>query len=139
MKFLSNFLFFLFFRECVGIVMEKGTTNILTYSRFFLHFWSTHQTTSNMLHYTGGFKVRCMVEQRLIRKSNSDTYYANAIHKFLKELAVKNRQNLSFFSGDVSVGKPGYPIITITRGKKVIVDKNEKRPWSQTIILANHR
>ena len=136
---MSNFLFFLFFRECVGIVREKGTTNILTYSWFFLQFWPTHQTTSNMLHYTGGFKVRCMVEQRLIRKSNSDTHYPNAIYKFLKERAVKNRRNVSSFSADVSVGEPGYPIITITRGKKVIVGKNEKHIWLQTMILANHR
>ena len=78
-----------------------------------------------MLHYTQRFKVRRMVQVCLFRKSNPDAHYANAIYKFLKERAVKIRQNVAFFSADtkckVPVGEPGYPIATITRGKKVIV------------------
>ena len=71
-----------------------------------------------------------MVQARLFRKSNPDAHYANSIYKFLKERAVKNRQNVAFFSADakckVPVGEPGYPIATVTRGKKVIVGNNEK-------------
>ena len=71
-----------------------------------------------------------MVQARLFRKTNPDTHYANSIYKFLKECAVKNRQNEAFFSADakckVPVGEPGYPITTVTRGKKVIVGNNGK-------------
>ena len=48
----------------------------------------------------------------------------------MKECAVQNHQNVAFFSADakcqVPVGEPGYPIATVTRGKKVIVGNNEK-------------
>ena len=71
-----------------------------------------------------------MVQARLFRKSNPDAHYANSIYKFLKERAVRNHQNVDFFSADakckVPVGEPGYPIATVTRGKKVIVGNNEK-------------
>ena len=121
---------FRFFRECVHIAEEKGVTNIATYSWFLLQFWPTHRTASNMLHYTERFKSRRMVQTRLFRKSNPDAQYTNSIYKFLKERAVKNRQNVDFFSADakcrVPVGEPGYRIATVTRGKKVIVGNNEK-------------
>ena len=32
----------------------------------------------------------------LFRKSNPDTHYANAVYKFMREWAVKNRQNIAF-------------------------------------------
>ena len=71
-----------------------------------------------------------MVQTRLFRNSNPDAHYTNSIYKFLKERAVKNRQNIDFFSADakckVPVGEPGNPIATVTRGKKVIVGNNEK-------------
>ena len=71
-----------------------------------------------------------MVQARLFRKSNPDAHYANSIYKFLKERAVRNHQNVDFFSADakckVPVGEPGNPIATVTRGKKVIVGNNEK-------------
>ena len=121
---------FRFFREYVRIAKEKGVINIPTYSWFLLQFWPTHRTASDMLHYTGRFKIRRMVQARLFRKSNPDAHYANSIYKFLKERAVRNHQNVDFFSADakckVPVGEPGYPIATVTREKKVIVGNNEK-------------
>ena len=71
-----------------------------------------------------------MVQAHLFRKSNLDAHHANSIYKFLKERAVKNRQNVAFFSADakckVPVGEPGCPTATVTRGKKVIVGNSEK-------------
>ena len=127
---------FRFFRECVRIAEEKDVTNIPTYSWFLLQFWPTHRIASNMLHYTGRFKIRCMVQARLFRKSNPDAHYANSIYNFLKEHTVENCQNVAFFSADakckVPVGEPGYPIATVTRGKKVNVGNNEK------FLVADH-
>ena len=71
-----------------------------------------------------------MVQAHLFRKSNPDTHYANSIYKCLKQHAAKNCQNVAFFSEDaqfkVPEGEAGYPIATVTRGKKVIVGNNEK-------------
>ena len=68
-----------------------------------------------------------MVQVRLLRKNNPDAHYANAVYKFLKQRAVKNRNNVPFFSADakVSVSKPGFPIAAVAQGKKVVVGVNE--------------
>ena len=74
-----------------------------------------------MLHQTSRFRIRRMVQAQLFRKSNPDAHYANAVYKFMREQAVKNCQNIDFFSADakckVPIGEPGYPIAAVTRGK----------------------
>ena len=50
-----------------------------------------------MLHHTGRFKIRRIVQARLFRISNQDARYTNAIYRFMREGAVKNRQNIAFF------------------------------------------
>ena len=95
-----------------------------------MQFWPTHKTASKMLHHTGRFKIRRMVQARLFRKNNPDAHYANAVYKFMRQRAMKNRQNVAFFSADakckVSIGEPGYPIAAVSRGKKVVVGENER-------------
>ena len=80
-----------------------------------------------MLHYTGKFKMRRMVQARLFRKSNPNSYCANAVFKFMKIRAVKNRHDVAFFSANakckVPVGEPDFPIASVTCGKKVIYDR----------------
>ena len=119
-----------FFRECVRIAEASGIENIPTYSWLLLQFWSTHRIASKMLHHTGRFRIRRMVQARLFRKSNPEAHYANAAYKFMRERAVKNRQNIAFFSEDakckVPIAEPGYPIAAVTRRKKVIVGLNGK-------------
>ena len=80
----------------------------------------THQTASNILHHTGQFRIRRMVQPRLFQKNNPDTHYANAVIKFMRERAVKNCQNIVFFSVDPKCKK------------KVIVGLNEK------LMVTNH-
>ena len=71
-----------------------------------------------------------MVQAQLFQKNNPDAHYANAAHKFMRERAVKNHQNIAFFRVDAKcklpIKEPGYPIAAVTRGKKVIVGLNEK-------------
>ena len=111
----------MFFRECVRIAEASGIENIPTYSWFLFQFWPTHRTASKILHPTGRCRIRRVVQARLFRKSNPDAHYANA---------VKNRQNIAFFSTDTKckepIGEPGYRIAAVTRGKKVIIGLNEK-------------
>ena len=58
----------MFFRECVGNAEASGIENIPTYLRFLLQFWPTHRTAPKMLHHTGRFRIRRMVQARLFRK-----------------------------------------------------------------------
>ena len=112
----------MFFRECVHIAEAGGIENIPTYSWFLLQFQPTHQTALKMLHHTGWFRIRRMVQARLFWKSNPDVHYAYAVNKFMRERAVKNCQNIAFFSTDskckLPIGEPGYPIAAVTQGKK---------------------
>ena len=58
---------------------------------------------------------------------NHDAHYANAVYKFLKQRAIKNRNNVAFFSTSakckVSVGEPGFLVAAVVRGKKVVVSR----------------
>ena len=82
-----------------------------------------------MTHYTGRFNVKRMVQARLLRKNNSDSHYTNAVYSFLKERAIQDSTCTAMISADskckVSVGEPGSPIAAVSRGKDVIVGRNE--------------
>ena len=116
------------YRDCEE---EASQFNIETpsYTWFLFQFWPAHRTTSNMLQYTGKFKVKRMVQARLFRKNNPDAHYCNAIYNFIKQRAMKDRLNATFFSSDakckISVGEPDFPLASVSIGKKVIVGVNE--------------
>lgn len=120
---------FFILRECVRIAKEKEIIEVPSLAWFLLQFWPTSRTTSKMLNYTGRFKVRRMVQARLLRKQNIDSHYASAIYKFIKTRAINNSSNVAFFSADakckVSIGEPDYPIAAVSRGRQVIVAANE--------------
>ena len=82
-----------------------------------------------MLHYTGRFKVKRMIQARLFRKNNPDAQYCNAIYNFIKQRAIKHRTDSIFFSTDakckVSVGEPDLPLASVSRVKKVVIWVNE--------------
>ena len=126
------------YRQCLSIAKEKeiGTEEIPSYAWFTLQFWPTNRSASKLLHHAGRFKVRRMVQARLLRKSNPDSHYAKAVYKALKKRAIKNRENHAFVSTDakckVSVGEPDYPVAAVSRGKRVIVGVN------QVLKVADH-
>ena len=113
------------YRTCVS----KATYDvpIPSYDWFLLQYWPT--TMSKMFRYTGRFKVKRMVQARILHKSNVDTHYANAVYSFLKERAQKFRETTAMVSSDakckISVGEPGTPIAAVSRGKKVLVGLNQ--------------
>ena len=131
----------MFFRECVCITQASGIENISTYSWFLLQFRPAHWTISKMLHHTGRFRIRRVVQAQLFQKSNPDAHYANAAYKFMRERVVKTRQNIAFFSADakwkVPIGESGYPIAVVTRGKKVIVGLNAALQNKNLFVLVN--
>ena len=118
------------YRQCVKIAAAKDEHIEVPPKRcFLLQFWPSNRTISNVTRYTGRFKVKRMVQARLLCKNNTDSHYANAIYSFLKERAVLNITSNAMFSADakckVTVGEHDYPIAAVSRGKAVIVGKNE--------------
>ena len=116
------------YRECVEKAGQSGI-EVPSYTWFLLQFWPCSRTAANMLHYTGRFKVKRMIQARLFRKNNPDAHYCNAIYNFMKQRAIKHRTDSTFFSADakckVSVGEPDFPLASVSRGKKVVVGVNE--------------
>ena len=117
------------YRQCVKIAHKSNINAIPTYAWFLLQFWPSSASASKLLHYTGRFKVKRMVQARILRKHNVDLHYNNAIFSFLKKRAKRYVESTTFVTADakckVSVGEPGFPIAAVARGKKVIVGENE--------------
>ena len=118
------------YRQCSKIAAEKEhPVEVPSPNWFMLQFWPSSKTLSSMTHYTGRFKVKRMVQARLLRNNNPDSHYANAVYSFMKERAVKNSEFTAMLSVDakckVSVGEPDFPIAAVSRGKAVIVGENQ--------------
>ena len=117
------------YRQCVRIAATKEPpVQIPSKHWFLLQFWPSTRTISNMTHYTSRFKVKRMVQARLLRKNNSDSHYTNAVYSFLKERAIQNTTCTAMISADakckVSVGEPGFQIAVVSR-EKAVVGRNE--------------
>ena len=117
------------YRTCKSIAESQGITNVPSYPWFLLQFWPTSKSQSALASHTGRFKVKRMVQARVLRKYNPDFHYANAVFSFLKRRAKSNAANTSFITADakckVQIGEPGFPIAAVARGKKVLVGVNE--------------
>jgi DNA-directed RNA polymerase subunit RPC12/RpoP len=115
------------YRTCVSKASDD--VPIPSYDWFLLQFWPTTRTMSRIFRYTGRFKVKRMVQARILRKQNADSHYTNAVYSFLKERAIQYRDTTAIVSSDakckISVGEPGTPIAAVSRGKKVLVGINE--------------
>ena len=76
-------------------------------------------------YYTGRINLKHVVQRRQLRAFHADAYWCSALYKYLKELAVLNRDSCMFISCDdkaqVNFGEPGFMISSGVRGKKSIV------------------
>ena len=89
------------FWQCQQIAINSDPPiSVPSYSWFLHQFWPTTKTLNNMTHYTGRFKVKKMVQARLLRKANIDAHYTNAIYSFLKEQASEDARNTVMVSAD---------------------------------------
>ena len=59
-----------------GTVHQKQWFSIAVFGR-------AHVQHQKMVQYTGRFKVRRMVQSRILRKNNPDAHYTNAIQRFI--------------------------------------------------------
>ena len=70
--------------QCVKLA-ENKVIEIPSYKWFLLQFWSTTNPISNMVHYTERFKLKRMIQSRILRQHNPGAHYTNAIQKFIME------------------------------------------------------
>ena len=100
-----------------------------SYPLFMLQFWPTSKSTSKLLHYTGRFRVRRVVQTRILQKTNPDADYARAVHNFLKKRSIKYKADAVFFIADakckIFIGEPSFSLAAVACRKKVIIGKNE--------------
>ncbi|XP_070556692.1 uncharacterized protein [Ptychodera flava] len=93
-----------------------------------LQFWPKNPYTRSAVQHTGKLEVKYMVQQRQLRKPHIDSHYASAYFHYLKEMAIKFRDYVSFLCLDdkhkVKVGEPGVPVAAVERGKQVLVGLN---------------
>ena len=96
--------------------------NIPALSWFRFQFWLKNSYTNAAINYTGCLKVRCMVQQRYIRKFLPDDPYCAALYKYARCLAVQFKEYSPFVSTDdkckTKCGEPNFPIATVTHGKR---------------------
>lgn len=94
-----------------------------------LQFAPKNPTSKSSLQYTGNLNVKFQVQSRQLRETHQDCHYASAVFKYLKEFAVKFRDNCVMVCMDdkhhCKVGEPGHPVAAVERGKRVIVAENK--------------
>ena len=68
-----------------------------TWVRF--QFWPRNQFTETAKHYNCRFDVRYKIQCRQLRKSHVDSRYCAVLFRYLKEMAVKFRENAALLFG----------------------------------------
>ena len=108
------------YRKCVKIAQQNNINTVPKYAWFLLQFWPPSSSVSKLTHYTVCFKVKMMVQARILRKDDVDLHYNNAIFSFLKKRAKRYSLSTTFVTAvakcKVSVGEPGCPIAAVARG-----------------------
>ena len=70
------------YQECTEKAGQSGI-EVPSYTWFLLQFWPCSHTAANMLHYTGRFKMKRMIQGRPFRKNNPDAYHCNTMYNFM--------------------------------------------------------
>ena len=96
-----------------------------------LQFWPKNPTAAAQLQHTGKLRVKHMVQTRQTRMWHENAHYASALFRYLKEMAVKNRDICELVFMDdkhkCKVGEPNAPLAAVERGKSVINGTDGKR------------
>ncbi|CAB5367427.1 unnamed protein product [Rhizophagus irregularis] len=94
-----------------------------------LQFWPKNPWNLSSLQFTGILPLKFMIQIRQLHMDHIDSHYASAIFRYLKELAIKFKDNtwLVFLDDKhrCKIGEPGHPVAAIERGKQVVVTTHE--------------
>ena len=89
-----------------------------------LQFCPKSPATHAAINFTGRFKIKYKIQVRQLHLKHVDDHYAAAIFKYMREYAIKYRDNCTLiFSDDkakINVGEPGALVSTGVRGKKTL-------------------
>ena len=119
------------YERCIVAAKTKiiKDEHIPLYSWFKFQFWSKNSYTNAALNYTGRFKVRCMVQQRNVRKYTPDDHYSAALYKYSRQLAIMFKEYTAFASTDdkckIKIDEPNFHVAALTREKQVLVAKGK--------------
>ncbi|GES98049.1 hypothetical protein GLOIN_2v1782174 [Rhizophagus clarus] len=94
-----------------------------------LQFWPKNPTHKSSLQFTCKLPIKFIVQTRQLRCDHEDAYYASALFRYQKEMAILLCENSWLVFMDDKhrciVGEPGYPVAAVERGRQVIVSKNK--------------
>ena len=112
--------------EALKTLQEEDIPSL---SWFKFQFWPKNTRENAAMNYTGRFKIRYMMQQRMLRKQHDDEHYCACIYKYLRSMAVSLRDVSAMICTDdkhkISCGEPNYPLSALPRGRRVIVAQNE--------------
>ena len=103
------------YQQCVEISKTKDII-IPSYAWFLLQFWPTTKTASNILHYTSRFKVKKMVQARILRKTIQTLItlmrYTHSREKGLSNLPNAQLLHVWMTSAWSLLGNQGSPLLS---------------------------
>lgn len=93
-----------------------------------LNLWPSNPYGSSAENYTGRFKMKFAIQQRLVRASHPDNQYAFYLFSMMKKMSVKFREDSTFICVDdkavVPIGEPGKPVSTVRAHHRSLVPQN---------------
>lgn len=93
-----------------------------------LNLWPSNPYGSSAENYTGRFKMKFAIQQRLVRASHPDNQYAFYLFSMMKQMSVKFREDSTFICVDdkavVPIGEPGKPVSTVRAHHRSLVPQN---------------
>ena len=118
-------------RDFIEQVKQRCPENTLIPSNEWvrLQFWPKTPSLTQILHHTGCFKLKFMIQQRQWRHHHMDAHYASACFRYMREYSIVLREFCSFVCLDdkhkIKIGEPNYPVAAAERGRRVPVRLDE--------------
>ena len=129
---------FISIRDLISKVSAKlpNDTPIPSESTVIHSFAPPNMYDKTAQYYTGKINLKYVVQRRQLRAYHTDAHWCNALYKYMRELAIKDRHKTVFVSCDdkakVSFGEPGAAISSGVRGRQSIV------PTTTTLGALDH-
>ncbi|XP_066934138.1 uncharacterized protein [Clytia hemisphaerica] len=100
-------------------------TNIPSESTVIHAFAPRNMHRKTAQYYTGRIKLKHTVQRRQLRAYHSDSHWCASLYRYLREMAILNRDPCVFISCDdkakIDFGEPGSAVSTGVRGRKSLV------------------
>ena len=117
---------FLSLRDMIDQVSKRVPENtpIPSASTVGFAFCPPNMAANSSLNYTGKIQLKHSIQRRQLRANHVDAHYNLAQQKYMKEMAVKERDTAIFLSCDdkatIDYGEPGHLLSTGVRGRTSI-------------------